>query len=68
MERDGREMNALSIFMMGLGVFLLILGPCADYYSIARGLIALVACWVLAITLRVFYFGGSRDDRPYRYS
>ena len=68
MERDGREMDALSIFMMGLGVFLLILGPCADFYSIARGLIALVACWVLAITLRVFCFGGPRDTRRYRYS
>ena len=68
MERDGREIDALSIFMMGLGVFLLILGPCAGFYSIAMGLVALVACWVLAITIRVFYFGGARDDRRYRYS
>ena len=68
MERDGREMDALSIFLMGLGVFLLVLGPCTDFYSIAVGLVAGVGCWVLAITLRVFYFGGSRDDRPYRYS
>jgi hypothetical protein len=61
MERDGREIDALSIFVMGLGVFLLILGPCAGFYSIAMGLVALVACWVLAITIRVFYFGGSRN-------
>jgi hypothetical protein len=40
---------------MGLGVFLLILGPAADLYSIQSGLIALVALWVLAITIRVFY-------------
>jgi len=68
MERDGREIDALSIFMMGLGIFLLILGPCAGFYSIAIGLVGLVACWVLAITIRVFYFGGSRDERPYRFS
>jgi glycerol uptake facilitator-like aquaporin len=68
MEREGRGMDALSIFMIGLGVFLLILGPCADFYNIARGLIALVACWGLAITLRVYCFGGPRDIRRYRFS
>jgi len=68
MERDGREIDALSIFMMGLGVFLLILGPCAGFYSIAIGLVALVACWVLAVTIRVFYFDGAHEDRRYRYS
>ena len=68
MERDGRVIDALSIFMMGLGVFLLILGPCAGFYSIAMGLVALVACWVLAVTIRVFYFGGAREDHRYRYT
>jgi len=67
MESDGREMDALSIFLMGLGVLLLVLGPCAGFYSIAIGFVALVACWVLAITLRVFYFGGNRDERHTRY-
>ena len=63
-ERSG--VNALSVFLFGLGILLLILGPCADLYSIAHGLIALVAMWVLAITIRVFYFGaGSEEDhRP----
>jgi len=68
MERDGREMDALSIFMIGLGVFLMILGPCAGFYSIKLGLVALVACWGLAITLRVYCFGGPRDIRRYRFS
>jgi len=68
MEREGRGMDALSIFMIGLGVFLLILGPCADFYSIKLGLVALVACCGLAITLRVYCFGGSRDIRRYRFS
>ena len=53
MER--RASIAVSVFLMGLGVFLLILGPAADLYSIQSGLIALVALWVLAITVRVFY-------------
>jgi hypothetical protein len=53
MER--RAATALSVFLMGLGVFLLILGPAADFYSITSGLIALVVCWVLAITLRVYF-------------
>lgn len=68
MERDARGMDALSIFMMGLGFLLLILGPCAGLYSVAMGLVALVACWVLAITIRVFYLGGTRNDSRYRYS
>ena len=61
-ERSG--VNALSVFLFGLGILLLILGPCADLYSVAHGLIALVATWVLAITIRVFYFGaGSEEER-----
>jgi len=62
-ERERSGVSALSVFLFGLGILLLILGPCADLYSIAHGLIALVATWVLAITIRVFYFGaGSEED------
>ena len=68
MERDGREIDALTVFLMGLGVLLLVLGPCADLYSIGMGLVGMVACWVLAISMRVFYLGGNREDRRYRYS
>jgi hypothetical protein len=68
MERDAREMNALTVFLMGLGVLLLVLAPCAGFYSIAIGFVALVGCWVVAITLRVLYFGGTREDHRYRYS
>jgi len=68
MESEERSaVNALSVFLFGLGILLLILGPCAGFYSIAMGLIALVACWVLAVTLRVFYFGGTHDERRSRY-
>ncbi|MBN2099019.1 MAG: hypothetical protein JW753_05420 [Dehalococcoidia bacterium] len=66
--RDGREVGALSVFLMGLGVLLLALGSCTGFYSIPIGFVALVACWVVAITLRVFYFGGNRDEHRYRYS
>jgi hypothetical protein len=62
-ERERSAVNALSVFLFGLGILLLILGPCVDLYGVAHGLIALVATWVLAITLRVLYFGaGSEDD------
>lgn len=67
MGRDGREIDALTIFLMGLGVLLLVLGPCAGLYTIAIGFVALVGCWVVAITLRVLYFGGTRDERHGRY-
>jgi hypothetical protein len=68
MERDGRGVDALTVFLMGLGVLLLVLGPCAGFYSIAIGFVAMVACWVVAITLRVLYSAGTREDRRYRYS
>jgi uncharacterized membrane protein YuzA (DUF378 family) len=68
-ERDRSGVDALSVFLFGLGVLLLILGPCADLYSINYGIIALVATWVLAITIRVFFFGGepNNDHRNRRY-
>jgi len=67
-KRDGREIDALTIFLMGLGFLLLVLGPCAGFYSIAIGFVTLVGCWVVAITLRVLYFGGTRDYRRNRYA
>lgn len=65
-DREKSGVDALSVFLMGLGVLLLILGPCAELYSIAYGLVALVASWVLAITIRVFFFGGPDDTRRNR--
>ena len=66
-ERESNGVNALSVFLFGLGVLLLILGPCADLYSIAYGVIALVATWVLAITIRVFYFGAGSEEEGNRH-
>jgi hypothetical protein len=37
MERDERGIDALSIFGIGLGVILLILGPGVGFYAIAMG-------------------------------
>ena len=67
MERDGREIDALTIFVMGLGVLLLVLGPCAGFYSIAIGFVALVGCWVAGISLRTLFFGGTRNERHNHY-
>jgi len=60
MERRNNEMNALTIFLMGTGVLLLVLGPCAGLYGIGMGFVGLVAIWVVAITLRVYHFSGTR--------
>jgi hypothetical protein len=68
MERDGREIDALTIFLMGLGVLSLVLGPCAGFYSISIGFVTLVGCWVVAITLKILYFRGTRDHRRNRYA
>jgi len=67
MERDGREIDALTVFLMGLGILLLVLGPCTGFYTVAIGFVTLVGCWVAAITLRVFYFGGTGDEHRNRY-
>jgi hypothetical protein len=32
------------------------------------GLVALVACWVLAVTIRAFYFGGTNNKSRNRYA
>ena len=68
-ERERNGVDALSVFLFGTGVLLLILGPCADLYRISYGIIALVATWVLAITIRVFFFSGesNEDRRHHRY-
>jgi hypothetical protein len=68
METDGRGISALTIIIMGLAVFSPIPGPCADSYCIAKGLVALVAYWGRAITLRVLCLGGPRDNRRYQYA
>ena len=66
-DRERNGVNAVSVFLFGLGVFLLILGPCAGLYSLAYGVIALVATWVLAITIRVFYFGAGSEEENNRH-
>lgn len=55
--RDG-----VVIFLMGLGVLLLFIGPLADVYDYKIGFVGLVSAWVVAITLRVYYGRSSRYD------
>jgi hypothetical protein len=55
--RDG-----VVIFLMGLGVLLLFVGPLADVYDYKIGFVGLVSAWVVAITLRVYYGRSSRYD------
>ena len=60
---DRRTLDALSVFVVGLGVMLFLLAPCAGLYSVGHGLVALVATWVLGHTLRTYLLGFVDDSR-----
>ena len=65
MER--RTLDALSVFVLGLGVMLFLLAPCAGIYSLGHGLIALVATWVVGHSLMTYLSGFVDDDSESRY-
>jgi len=62
------EINALVVFLMGLGILVVTLGLCTDVYSVQLGFIGLVASWVVAITLRVYHAGTANDNDFWAYS
>jgi uncharacterized oligopeptide transporter (OPT) family protein len=62
------ETNALVVFLMGLGILAMVLGPCTGLYGIGLGFIGLVASWVVAITLRVYHTGRPEDNDYWAYS
>lgn len=63
MER--RTLNALSVFVFGLGIFLLLLGPCTGLYSLGHALIASVGTLIVGHSLRT-YLSGFVDDGEHR--
>ncbi len=65
MRSNRNETNALVVFLMGLGILIMALGPCTGFYGIGLGFIGLVACWVVAITLRVYHNTGTPEDNDY---
>ncbi len=64
MER--RTLDALSFFVLGLGVILFLLAPCAGVYSLGHGLVAMVATWVAGHTLRTYLLGFVDDENERR--
>ncbi|MBM4443776.1 MAG: hypothetical protein FJ020_00560 [Chloroflexi bacterium] len=54
--------DATVVFLLGLGLVLQVFGPLTDLYSYKVGFVGLVASWVVAITLRVYYGRSSRYD------
>ena len=66
MESNRNETNALVVFLLGLGVLVMVLGPCTGLYGIGLGFIGLVASWVVAITLRVYHIG-TPDEHNWDY-
>jgi len=51
------NVNALTLFILGLGVLVLVLGPCLGLYGFGPGLVGLVISLVLAIPLRLYLIG-----------
>jgi hypothetical protein len=56
------NVNALTLFLLGLGVLVLVLGPCLGLYGFGPGLVGLVVSWVLAIPLRLYLNGLFRRE------
>ncbi len=56
-------LNALSVLVLGLGVVLFLLAPCAGLYSLGYGFVALVGTLVVGQTLRTYLSGFVDDDR-----
>jgi hypothetical protein len=52
----GREANAFTILLFGLGFLFFVVAVCTDLYPVGLGIVGWVALWVLAVPLRV-YFG-----------
>lgn len=65
MER--RTLNALSVFVFGLSVFLFLLGPCTGLYSFGHALIASVGTLVVGHSLRTYLSGFVDDDGESRH-
>ena len=59
---EERFWDALTVFLIGLGVIALVLGLCTDLYSPALGIVVLVGFWVIAISLRVYMVARDRDE------
>jgi hypothetical protein len=56
------NVDALTLFILGLGVLGLVVGPCLGLYGIGPGFVVLVVSAVMAIPLRLFLITASRND------
>lgn len=59
------EKNALTIFLFGLGILLLVTGLCTGLYSPQIGVVGWIAAWVVAATLHALYGLGDKRDEDY---
>ena len=50
----GREADALTILLFGLGVLIFVVGLCTGLYPAAHGFVGWVASWVLAFAMRAY--------------
>ena len=59
--------NTVTVFLLGLGILVLVIGPCAGLYSIGLGFVGLVASWVLGLTFRAYLCGRQEDESTTDY-
>jgi hypothetical protein len=64
---EKRALDALSVFVLGTGLMLFLLAPCAGLYSLGQGSISSVATLVLGHSLRTYLSGFVDDDWHSRY-
>ncbi|MBM4444946.1 MAG: hypothetical protein FJ020_06560 [Chloroflexi bacterium] len=56
------NVDALTLFILGVGVLVFVLGPCLGLYGFGPGLVGMVTSWVLGIPLRLYLRGLFRRD------
>ncbi len=56
------QLNALSVFVVGLALTLLLLAPSIRLYGLGIGLTAMVATLVIGTALRIYLSGFVDDD------
>jgi hypothetical protein len=56
------HIDSLILFILGLGILVLVLGPCLGIYGLGPGIVGLVISWVVGIPLRVYLLSRTRGD------
>jgi hypothetical protein len=58
----GREANAFTVLLFGLGFLFFVIGVCTHLYPVGYGVVGWFAFWVLATALRVYFGRWAHSD------